>query len=47
MRPWVRNQRVAVVLGLTAFAVSILLLYDAYDRRGERPPFLLRLISPT
>lgn len=45
-QPWIRDQRRAIGLGLILFAVAVLVLYDAYDRRGSRPPWPLRALLP-
>ena len=46
-RPWIANQRLAVVIGLVGFVVSVAILYDAYERRGGRTPLILRPFLPT
>jgi hypothetical protein len=45
-RPWVSDWRTAAALGVVLFTAGCLLIYDAYDRRGGRTPWLLRLLSP-
>jgi hypothetical protein len=45
-KPYIRDQRVAVAVGLVLFAVAVLVLYDAYDRRGGRTPLFLRWALP-
>jgi len=46
-RPWIRNQRLAIVLGLSLFVIAVFVLYDAYERRGARTPMVLRPFLPT
>lgn len=46
-KPWIRNQRTAVVTGLVLFVVAVVILYDAYERRGGRTPLILRPFLPT
>lgn len=38
----VRDWRVAAIGGVAALVVGWVLLNDAYEKRGRRPPFLLR-----
>jgi len=38
---------VAVTLGLGLFVIAVLVLYDAYERRGSRTPLVLRPFLPT
>lgn len=45
--PWIKDQRRAVTIGLVLFAAGVLVLYDAYERRGGRPPVILRPFLPT
>lgn len=44
-RPFVKDQTAAVVGGLLLFGLGALLLYDAYERRGQRTPRLLRPVT--
>lgn len=46
-RPWIADQRTAIILGLGLFAAAVLILYDAYERRGARTPLVLRPFLPT
>jgi hypothetical protein len=46
-RPWITNQKTAITMGLLGFALSVMILYDAYERRGARTPVLLRPFLPT
>lgn len=46
-QPWIKNQQTAVTVGLGLFVVAVLVLYDAYERRGARTPLLLRPFLPT
>lgn len=46
-RPWIKNKRLAIALGLVGFVASVLILYDAYERRGGRAPFFIRAFTPT
>lgn len=41
-RPLVADQQVAIGLGLVAFAAGWVLLYDAWEGRGQRTPRPLR-----
>ena len=41
-RPLVADQTTAVVLGLTAFGVGWLMLWDAWEGRGRPTPRILR-----
>lgn len=45
-KPWIKDRRLAATLGISLFVVACLLIYDAYDRRGGRAPFLVRIFSP-
>lgn len=45
-RPWIKNRRAAIVLGSVGFVVSVLVLYDAYERRGGRSPIWVRVFAP-
>jgi hypothetical protein len=45
-RPWVANKTTAVAVGLLLFVAGMLLLYDAYDRRGGRAPWIIRAFIP-
>lgn len=46
-QPWIKDQRTAKWVGLAVFTVGVLILYDAYERRGARTPALLRPFLPT
>lgn len=46
-RPWIADKRTAILLGLGLFAAGVVVLWDAYERRGGRPPVLLRPFLPT
>lgn len=46
-RPWIRDQRAAIWLGLALFVAAVIVLWDAYERRGARTPLLLRPFLPT
>lgn len=41
-RPFIQDQTAAVVGGLLLFGLGALLLYDAYERRGQKAPRVLR-----
>jgi hypothetical protein len=41
-RPLIKNWKVAVVGGLVLFAAGAILLHDAYEGRGRKPPGILR-----
>lgn len=45
-RPWIDDQRTAKWIGVVLLAAALLVLYDAYERRGARTPMLLRPILP-
>lgn len=45
-RPWFRDHKTALLVGLALFAAGVLALYDAYDRRGMRAPWPLSAILP-
>lgn len=42
----IKDQRKEVVIGFILFIVGVLLLYDAYDRRNNEKPLLMKLITP-
>lgn len=42
--PRVRDHRVAQAAGVACVVIGAWLLYDAYDRRGRRRPFALKLL---
>jgi hypothetical protein len=44
-RPLVRDQRVALALGVAAFGAGWVFLWDAYDARGKPMPRPLRLFT--
>jgi hypothetical protein len=46
-QPWIRDKNTAIVLGLLLFAAGVIVLWDAYERRGGRTPLILRPILPT
>jgi hypothetical protein len=41
----IRDRRMALTLGLAAYALGSLLLWDAYENRGGSRPFLMRFVS--
>lgn len=45
-RPYIANQRLAVALGVALFAASWFCLHDAWDGRGQRPPMIVRVLTP-
>lgn len=45
-KPWIRNTRLAITIGVVGFVVSCLILYDAYERRGGRSPLWIRVFAP-
>lgn len=45
-RPWIKNPTAAVLIGLLVFIIGAVILYDAYERRGRRPPPILRPFLP-
>lgn len=42
-RPYVRDRRTALLLGLAAYAAGSFLLWDAYEHRGKSRPFSARI----
>lgn len=46
-QPWIKDQTTAIVLGILLFAAGVLVLYDAWERRGARTPIFLRWALPT
>lgn len=42
-RPILANRDAALYLGLAAWAVSTVLLWDAWEHRGQRRPWAMRL----
>jgi hypothetical protein len=44
-RPTFRDQGTAVVLGAALLLAGGWCLYDAWERRGQRPPWPVRVIS--
>lgn len=43
-RPLVKDQGAAVFLGVAGVCGGALLLWDAYERRGRKRPFALKLL---
>jgi hypothetical protein len=46
-RPWIADKSTAILVGLALFAAGVIVLWDAYERRGARPPLILRPFLPT
>jgi len=44
-KPFIRNHKTAVLLGLALFAVGALVLWDAYEGRGKSTPRILRPVT--
>lgn len=44
-RPWFRSQRTAVALGAALFLIGSWCLYDAWERRGQATPRILRPVT--
>lgn len=44
-KPIVGDRQTAIVMGLAAYALGTLLLWDAYEHRGKDRPFIFRIIS--
>ena len=44
-RPLFRSQAAAVATGLGLFVAGSWCLYDAWERRGQRPPWPVRVVS--
>lgn len=42
--PVIRDQRVALALGYGGILLGALALWDAYENRGRRRPFLVKLL---
>lgn len=42
-RPLVANRETALALGLALWLAGAVLLWDAYERRGQRRPLAIRL----
>ncbi|MFC8717785.1 hypothetical protein [Kitasatospora sp. NPDC057198] len=42
--PVIRDQRLALVLGYGGILIGALALWDAYEGRGARRPFLVKLL---
>jgi hypothetical protein len=45
-RPWIRDKTTAVCVGLVLAVAGFVVLYDAYDGRGDRPPRVFRPFLP-
>lgn len=43
-RPVIRSQRVALLLGYSGILIGALALWDAYEGRGARRPFIVKLL---
>jgi hypothetical protein len=43
--PLIFDQRTAIAVGIALSLAGSLMLWDAYDRRGERKPFALRVLG--
>ncbi len=46
-KPFFKSQTVAIVVGGAAIGVAWFAFYDAYGRRNQRPPFPIRLVTPS
>lgn len=44
-RPLFKQQGTAAMVGVVLWAAGLYCLHDAWRRRGERPPFLVRLLA--
>lgn len=42
--PYIKDRRVALVVGYVGIVVGALALYDAYENRGARRPFMTKLL---
>ncbi|MEV4557781.1 hypothetical protein AB0K51_12365 [Kitasatospora sp. NPDC049285] len=40
----IRSQRVALLLGYSGILIGALALWDAYEGRGARRPFIVKLL---
>lgn len=43
---FIRDRKVEILIGVIAFAVGCLLLWDAFDGRGKRLPWPANKIAP-
>ena len=43
-RPWIRDRNAALALGYGGILLGALCLWDAYENRGRRRPFLTKLL---
>jgi len=41
----IADQRTETMAGLVLFLAAVVLLHDAYERRGRAQPFYMRLLS--
>lgn len=41
-----QNRRMEIALGLLAFVIGCILIYDAYDARGKRMPWPASGLAP-
>jgi succinate-acetate transporter protein len=42
--PYIKDRRLALAVGYVGIIVGALALYDAYENRGARRPFLTKLL---
>jgi len=45
-RPWIRDKRVAIWVGLVLLFLGYVILYDAWEGRGGKKPLFLGPILP-
>jgi hypothetical protein len=43
-KPWIRNQKTAVLVGVTLTIAGSLAIWDAHERRGRQRPFALKFL---
>ena len=43
-RPYIKDRRCALLLGYGGILVGALALWDAYEQRGRRRPFLTKFL---
>jgi hypothetical protein len=43
-KPYFRNRRTALYLGVAAYVAGSMLLWDAYENRGRQRPYVTKLL---
>jgi hypothetical protein len=41
-KPWIRDRRIALLIGYGGILVGSMALWDAYENRGKSRPFLTK-----